>query len=57
MAVIDLGKPDSNPEGYKKYIIENIAVFIPVNLAEKSQEVEISFSKLLKWKKLMLEKY
>ena len=57
MAVIDLGIPGSNPEGYKKFNIENIAIFVPVKMAEESPEVEVSFSKLFKWKKLMLEKY
>lgn len=57
VAVIDLGKPERNPEGYETLIVEEISIFIPVKMVEGSPEVEISFSKLFKWKKLMLEKY
>jgi len=57
VAVIDLGKPGSNPEGYKKFTVEEIIIFIPFKIAAESPEVEISFSQLFKWKKIMLEKY
>jgi len=57
VAVIDLGKPDGNPEDYTKFEIANISIFIPDRMTDKSTGIEISVSKFLAWKKLMLERY
>lgn len=55
--VIHLGEPESNLDDYKKYSLENITLYYPKKLESEREEIIISVSKLLKWKKLTLDGY
>lgn len=57
VAVIDLGEPDGDPEDYQPFNVKHITLYLPRKLVQQSEEVEISLSTLLRWKKLMLERY
>lgn len=55
--MIHLGEPESNLDDYKKYSLENITLYYPKKLESEREEIIISVSKLLKWKKLTLDGY
>jgi hypothetical protein len=57
VAVIDLGEPDGDPEDYQPFYVKRITLYLPRKLVQQSEEVEISLSTLLRWKKLMLDRY
>ena len=57
VAVVDLWKPEHNPEDYDAHEVKGITLYVPGKMAKESDEVEISLAQMFRWKKLVLDRY